>query len=201
MMLEEFQNYTGIYPDADLYEEIEKEYMSGDWDGKQEFCRAYKENIDGFAEKIQRRTAWAPDKKAEDAKLDREVLNSKVKSLTAELDNLRRLLDRELEWRDFEDLNRISEKDYKRLRSAIDVQELSDQEAASYIRREFGFDPAAVRIQREQPVKQVNKYHQLRDTGRKLQRDPLYAATDRNYIGFEVCGYEYEVVNGELTRL
>lgn len=124
-----------------------------------------------------------------------------MKSLTAELDNLRRLLDRELEWRDFEDLNRISEKDYKRLQSAIDVQELSDQEAASYIHREFGFDPAAVRIQREQPVEQVNKYHQLRDTGRKLQRDPLYAATDWNYVGFEVCGYEYEVVNGELTRL
>ena len=66
MLQTEFETLTGIYPDSELYKEIEKEYMDGDWPDKQAFCAAYKKNKDGLAEKIQRRTSeklWKQDEK------------------------------------------------------------------------------------------------------------------------------------------
>lgn len=53
MLISEFQILTGIYPDAALYSEIEREYHDGDWQDKHDFCTAYKANHDGLAERIQ----------------------------------------------------------------------------------------------------------------------------------------------------
>lgn len=53
MMREEFEQRTGFYPSSALYAIIEKHYTEfvGDKDA---FCKAYKKNADGLAEKIQR---------------------------------------------------------------------------------------------------------------------------------------------------
>ena len=53
MMLEEFEKRTGYFPTMEEYAAIEKAYMefSGDKDA---FCKAYKKNEDGIAERIQR---------------------------------------------------------------------------------------------------------------------------------------------------
>lgn len=48
----EFENLTGIYVTPNHYALIEQEYYAFDGN-KVEFCRAYKENIDGLAKKIQ----------------------------------------------------------------------------------------------------------------------------------------------------
>ena len=56
MMLTEFEELTGFYPSADMYDAIDLEYseFSGD---KYAFCEAYKANKDGLAEKIQQRAS------------------------------------------------------------------------------------------------------------------------------------------------
>lgn len=53
MLLTEFENLTGIYPDVNLYRVIEHEYNEGDWHDKAEFCNAYKFNEDGLATRLQ----------------------------------------------------------------------------------------------------------------------------------------------------
>ena len=53
MLLTEFENLTGIYPDVNLYRVIEHEYNEGDWHDKAEFCTAYKFNEDGLATRMQ----------------------------------------------------------------------------------------------------------------------------------------------------
>ena len=52
MMLEEFEKRTGYFPTLEEYEAIEQAYMSFDGD-KDAFCKAYKKNEGGLAEKIQ----------------------------------------------------------------------------------------------------------------------------------------------------
>jgi len=52
MLITEFTERTGIYPDETLYKVIEAHYM--DFNGnKDAFCKAYKKNTDGLAEIIQ----------------------------------------------------------------------------------------------------------------------------------------------------
>ena len=54
MLLSEFERLTGTYPDAMLYEVIEKEYIEGDWSDKNQFCCRYGNDVDGLATKCQR---------------------------------------------------------------------------------------------------------------------------------------------------
>ena len=53
MMKKEFEVLTGIFPSDELYKAIEAAYydFAGD---KTAFCKAYKANKDGIAERIQR---------------------------------------------------------------------------------------------------------------------------------------------------
>ena len=55
-MLEEFEELTGFYPSADMYDAIELEYADFPGD-KYAFCEAYKANKDGLAEKIQQKAS------------------------------------------------------------------------------------------------------------------------------------------------
>ena len=55
-MLEEFEELTGFYPSADMYDAIELEYADFPGD-KYAFCEAYKANKDGLAERIQQRAS------------------------------------------------------------------------------------------------------------------------------------------------
>jgi len=52
MMIQEFTERTGFYPDDALYEIIEEHYIAFGG-SKDDFCKAYKENVDGLAEQIQ----------------------------------------------------------------------------------------------------------------------------------------------------
>lgn len=53
MMIEEFEQRTGHFPSSAEYKAIEAAYMEFDGD-KDEFCKAYKKNANGIAERIQR---------------------------------------------------------------------------------------------------------------------------------------------------
>ena len=81
MMIEEFEKRTGFYPTLVQYEAIERAYMDFDGD-KDAFCKAYKKNADGMAERIQREVNMAAFKAqnaqaAEIASRDAEIVRDK----------------------------------------------------------------------------------------------------------------------------
>ena len=90
MMLEEFEQRTGFYPTLVQYEAIERAYMDFDGD-KDAFCKAYKKNADGIAERIQREVDMATLKTQRDhaAELTRRDV---------EIERLKKKPDLELEW-------------------------------------------------------------------------------------------------------
>ncbi len=122
MMLEEFEKRTGFYPTLAQYAAIERAYMEFDGD-KDAFCKAYKKNADGMAERIQR-----------------EV----------NLDTIKR--DRE------------------------QADELTRRDA------------------------EIERHRQLRRTGKKIDRRPIYCATDYHYIRFNVGRgqWQWEAWNGQI---
>ena len=79
MMIEEFEKRTGFYPTLVQYEAIERAYMDFDGD-KDAFCKAYKKNADGMAERIQREVNMATFKAQRDqvAELSRRPPSSRV---------------------------------------------------------------------------------------------------------------------------
>ena len=74
---------------------------------------------------------------------------------------------------------------------------MTDEEAKAFIANECGFDPEKVVILHEVSTYEVNKYRQLRPAAR-FTRQPIYNATDWNYIRFDCACFMYELVNGEL---
>ncbi len=74
---------------------------------------------------------------------------------------------------------------------------LMDEGAVKRISELFGFMPDRIQILREVQTFEVNKYNRQRvkDT---YQREPLYDATDWNYIRFDCAGNQWELINGEL---
>ena len=79
MMLEEFEQRTGFYPTLVQYAAIERAYMEFDGD-KDTFCKAYKKNVDGIAERIQREVNLDTIKQERDkaAEFARSALRSSV---------------------------------------------------------------------------------------------------------------------------
>ena len=99
MLQSEFQNHTDVFPDAVLYECIEHEYNTGNWDSKAQFCAAYKFNEDGIAEKIQRaaneRLIELGEGTAQQQKT-RAKMASTIKALTEEVEGLEAAYDKAL---------------------------------------------------------------------------------------------------------
>lgn len=197
MLISEFENLTGIYPSANQYSVIERFYSESKED-KHDFCRAYLMNADCLAERIQREA-----NKLEQA-IDHKFL-SKISNLEAELeaekkraDKLQQELDKELDWKPAEHTGtNMSPEDYERLAESGSAIIPSDEEAIEHLSMLFGFMPEKIQILREIQTFEVNKYHRLRvkDT---YHREPLYDATDWNYIRFDCAGNQWELVNGEL---
>lgn len=182
MLIREFENLTGIYPSMNLYTAIEKCYHESDMD-KQDFCRAYKYNENGLAEKIQ--------SEANKLESDAETLKYQVKLLQEELDI-------ELKWKDsYIHGTNMKECNYVNFFQSADSNLLEDEEAARYLYDQFGFAQERIEIIHEASTYEVNKYDQIR-VKNTYQRDPLYVSDDRNYIRFDCAGRSWELINGEL---
>ena len=199
MMIEEFEQRTGFYPTLVQYEAIERAYMDFDGD-KDAFCKAYKKNADGMAERIQREVNMATFKAQRDqaAELTRR---------DAEIERLKKKLDLELEWKPSEGTGTgMSQDRYESLLASCtnrsgDPHVMSEDEARLLVAEEFGFAPERIEIVTIVHTYEVNKHHQLRKAAAYV-RQPLYDATDWNYVRFNVrgagCTWMYEMVNGEL---
>lgn len=61
---------------------------------------------------------------------------------------------------------------------------MTDDEALDWICREFGFDCSQVTILHEIDEQEINRHKHCRASGRKIDRRPVYCATDYHYIRF-----------------
>lgn len=189
MMITEFEKLTGIFPTSDLYKAIEAAYY--DFEGsKAEFCKAYKENENGLAEKIQR----AANAEAADTVIaaDREAAKK-----DAEIAELKAQLEREQEWKPYVDTNNYEQERYDELKTAGGTRILTDEEAKDLLYDWYGFAREKVTIYHAIPRYEVNRHRELRKAG-EIERLPLYNATDWNYIRFDCGCMTYELVNDEL---
>lgn len=208
MNRDEFEERTGFFPSQSLYGIIEKYYTAFPGD-KDEFCKAYKENEDGLAWKIQE------EADSVDCNADREQsteitrLSVQITQLAKELEHRKikiARLEKELEqgqdWKPYESPNNVSQADYERLARGAEngnsCHYMTDDEAVQWICSEFDFVPEAVTVIHEVDEYEINCYRQLRRTGRKIDRRPVYCATDYHYIRFNTSRWYYEVWNGQL---
>ena len=195
MLLQEFEYLTGFYPTGDLYAVIEEAYLEFKGD-KTDFCSAYMENRDGLAERIRKR---AELKRIADERSHKNC----VSKLEEEIKNLHRQLECELEWRSFEDEHNVAQADYEKLAAYAasgngSTHFMSDEEAKDWLYSEYGFAREKVIIIHEVDAEEINRHMQIRKTGVKRNRRPVYDATDYHYIRFNTARWKYEVWNGML---
>lgn len=189
MMITEFEKLTGIFPTSDLYKAIETAY--NEYDGnKADFCKAYKENTDGIAEKIQRAADMASVEKA-------LAEDEQVAKMKAEVESLKKELDAEQEWKPYVDTDNFQQAPYDELKTAGGTRILTDEEAKDLLYDWYGFAREKVKILRELPAFEVNRHRVLRKVG-VIERLPLYNATDWNYIRFDCGCMAYELINDKL---
>lgn len=189
MMMNEFEALTGIYPDYYLYQAIEELYMSSN-DDKQTFCKKFKANKDGLAEKAQRMAA-------DELKAAQDAVE-KIKATTgAEIGRLKADLDRELGWKPYELKGNEPQKHYEELRESGGTRVLTEEECKELLYDDFGFARERIRILYAVETYEINKYNQLRKTG-TIERKPIYNASDYNYIRFDCGCLSYELRDGEL---
>lgn len=189
MMREEFEKLTGFYPTAELYAQIEAAYTDFPGD-KVAFCKAYKKNEDGLAEKIQRTVDMAQIKAQQKADKEAEATEKRIKELEDRLE-------RELEWKPYEDTSNVQQADYTRLQTAGGTRTLTDDEVKDLLYDWYGFAKEKIKIHHTIPQYEVNRHRQLRKVG-EIDRAPLYNATDWNYIRFDCGCMSYELYNDNL---
>ena len=194
MNIQEFTDRTGFYPSFELYTVIEAHYMEQSMD-KDTFCRAYKENKDGLAEKIQHEAATLALKNQSRAIAAVNELKAESKALRGQVESLTARLERELEWKPYGHHSGMKDDNYESLRQS--GKTMTDDEAVELIASEFGFSPDKIKIVRTLQTYEVSRHRQLRETG-TIERPPVYDATDWNYVRFDCAGWQYEMINSQL---
>ena len=202
MMIEEFEKRTGFYPTLVQYEAIERAYMAFDGD-KDAFCKAYKKNADGMAERIQREVNMDAFRQEQHHAAELQRRDAEIKSCDAEIERLKALLDWELEWKPYEFTQNISQVEYTELAKGVSngsARYMSDEEALDWVCDEFGFDRNQVTILHEIDEKELNRHNHCRASGRKLDRRPVYCANDYHYIRFNAGNgaWQWEAWNGQI---
>ena len=92
----------------------------------------------------------------------------------------------------------MSEADYVKLCGTGKEWEMTEGEAKMWINSEFGFEASRIEIVSEVSVyKNVNGRCVIHQT---YTRKPQKCATDYNYVRFDVNGWYYEAVNGQLYQ-
>lgn len=125
----------------------------------------------------------------------RKALEVWIAKLEGEVKFLAEKLEREEEWRPYEDEANVRQADYEALKKRCDV--LTDEAAKDLIADEYGFSARKVEIRHEVETLRINRHQVVRTVG-TIKRLPLYFADDMNYIRFNVCGVAYELYNGGL---
>lgn len=186
MLYSEFVNLTGAKVSIEEYDYIEQSYYDSELD-KAEFCKMWKQDYDSGK--------WAAEL-AFRKKLDRmtEELKEREKKIT----KLEEQLEREQDWKLSDRAGtHMSQEKYITLRENGDI--IRYDTAENIIAKEFGFQLDLIEIIAEVETFEVSRHYRLRrkDT---YTREPIYNATDWNYIRFNVANLQYEMINGELEQ-
>ena len=200
MMLSEFVERTGFEPMPAEYAKIEEAYCGFNGD-KDAFCKAFVAG-DGEKKIYQARAA-------EIERLNGKILDLDKTFQQSSAEYERRLaffqaeLDRELEWKPYEFTQNIPQAEYAELAKCVDsgsARYMTDDEALDWVCQEFGFDRSQVTILHEINEQEINRHNLCRASGRKIDRRPVYCATDYHYIRFNAgCGaWQWEAWNGQL---
>ena len=198
MMISEFTERTGFYPDANLYRAIEEAYNEYDGD-KNQFCQAYKTNHYGLADQIARsanemarKALGKKDDELWEARDDLKEAEEKIRRLEAKLEQ-------EQEWKPYTDEKEVSDNEYVMGKAAAFRTFENDDEAKEWIAMEFGFNKSKMEVLHSKPIFEVSRHHVLRKVG-EVNREPWYNATDWYYVRFQICGMIYEAFNGTLIQ-
>lgn len=186
MLYSEFVNLTGTKVSIEEYDCIEQSYYDSGLD-KAEFCKLWKTDAECGR--------WAAEL-ALRRKLDRmtEELKAREKKIT----ELEEQLEREQDWKLSDRAGtHMSQDEYMKLHEC--GSSISEDTAKKIIEKEFGFQPDKIEIVPEVATYEVSRHYRLRrkDT---YTREPIYNATDWNYIRFNVANLQYEMINGELEQ-
>lgn len=130
----------------------------------------------------------------ENAKLEIDKLNRENRELNEQVNKL-------AEWEpDTKIGTQFSQARYFDLRNTSGTRVLSDDEAARLIEDEFGFRADRVNIiHHAETYKKSDRLHIFK-VDKQLERDPLYNASDWNYIRFDCNGWYYEMINGQIQQ-
>lgn len=200
MMLSEFVERTGFEPMPAEYAKIEEAYCGFNGD-KDAFCKAFVAG-DGEKKIYQARAAEIDRLNGKILDMDKTFQQSNTE-YERRLAALRAELDRELEWKPYEFTKNISQAEYAELAKCVDsgsARYMTDDEALDWVCQEFGFDRSQVTILHEIDEQEINRHNLCRASGRKIDRRPVYCATDYHYIRFNAgCGaWQWEAWNGQL---
>ena len=191
MLRSEFEILTGIYVDEEMMDVINERYMEMELD-KHVFCEAYKSNMNGLAQIIQREANRRQFEKMDDINKAIKELNDKISGLKAELE-------KEQEWKPYGKNSAMNAVDYTRLLHGY--QPMGKAAAARLVAEEFGFKEECVHVMDQVPVYKQDRHGVIRKFGSE-ERPPVYASTDWNYVRFDVIvkgqTFSYEMVNGDL---
>lgn len=200
MMLSEFVERTGFEPLPFEYAKIEEAYCRYDGD-KDAFCMAF---VSGDGEKkiYQARAAEIERLNGKILEMDRDTKKA-GEEYEKQLAFLRSELDRELEWKPYEFTQNISQADYTALAECVptgSARYMTDDEALDWVCREFGFDRSSVTILHDIAGQEINRHNRIRETKEKIDRRPIYCASDYHYIRFNAgCGeWQWEAWNGQI---
>ena len=200
MMLSEFVEHTGFEPLPFEYAKIEEAYCNYDGD-KDAFCQAF---VSGDGEKkiYQARAAEIERLNGKILEMDRDTKKA-GEEYEKQLAFLQSALDRELEWKPYECPQYVTQAQYTELAESISsgaAHYMTDDEALDWICREFGFDRSSVTILHNISGQEINRHNHIRATKERIDRRPIYYASDYHYIRFN-AGYgewQWEVWNGQM---
>ena len=188
MLYSEFVTLTETEVSDEEYSYIEQSYYDSGLD-KADFCKLWKRDCDNGR--------WAAEL-ALRRKLDR--MTEELKARERKIFELERQLDHEQDWKLAENAGtHLPQECYRALRADDNSRELPYLEAKKLIAKEFGFQVDLIAIIREAETYEVNRHHKLRHK-ETFTREPIYNATDWNYIRFNVGNLQYEMINGELEQ-
>ena len=186
MLYSEFTTLTGVKVSIEEYDCIEQSYYDSELD-KAEFCKMWKQDYNSGK--------WAIE-----LALRRRLrhMTEELKERENKIARLEEQLDREQEWKPSDRAGtHMSQEKYINLRE--DGDNICYNTAKNIIAKEFGFQLDKIEIITEVETFEVSRHYRPRrkDT---YTREPLYSATDWNYIRFNVGNLQYEMINGELEQ-
>lgn len=136
-------------------------------------------------------------KEAEKANKEAKKAKALVSEYEKQIESLKRLLEREQEWKPYEDQDNVTQSAYESLSKQSDTRFLTDDEAKNLLYELFGFAKEKITIHHSVPKYEINRHREIRKAG-ELFRQPAYNSTDWNYIRFDCGAMSYELYDDQI---